>query len=108
MAGYMIDGVETLVKLAGYMIGEIGICATYQANFPASAEAAANFWDFLMALVYPASFPALGRGPFLALMQKKKQKKIKASAEAGEVGRAPDYTSWAPNTVLFRWGSRAF
>ena len=47
----------------------------------------ANFGDFLMALVYPANFPALGRGPFLALMQEKKQKKIKASAEAGEVGR---------------------
>ena len=30
-----------------------------------------------MALVYPANFPALGRGPFLALMQEKKQKKIK-------------------------------
>ena len=29
----------------------------------------ANFGDFLMALVYPANFPALGRGPFLALMQ---------------------------------------
>ena len=39
----------------------------------------ANFGDFLMALVYPANFPALGRGPFLALMQEKKQKKIKAS-----------------------------
>ena len=39
----------------------------------------ANFWDFLMALMYPANFPALGRGPFLALMQEKKQKKIKAS-----------------------------
>ena len=68
----------------------------------------ANFGDFLMALVYPANFPALGRGPFLALMQEKKQKKIKASAEAGEVSRVPDYTSWAPNTVLFRWGNRAF
>ena len=50
----------------------------------------ANFGDFLMALVYPANFPALGRGPFLALMQEQKQKKIKASAEAGEVGRVPD------------------
>ena len=50
----------------------------------------ANFGDFLMALVYPANFPALGRGPFLALMQEKKQKKIKASAEAGEVGRVHD------------------
>ncbi|ETK04320.1 hypothetical protein T229_09650 [Tannerella sp. oral taxon BU063 isolate Cell 5] len=31
------------------------------------------------------------RGPsFLALMQEKKQKKIKAPAEAGEVGRVPD------------------
>ena len=39
----------------------------------------ANLGDFLMALVYPANFPALGRGPFLALMQEKKQKKIKAS-----------------------------
>ena len=39
----------------------------------------AKFWDFLMALMYPANFPALGRGPFLALMQEKKQKKIKAS-----------------------------
>ena len=39
----------------------------------------ANFGVFLMALVYPANFPALGRGPFLALMQEKKQKKIKAS-----------------------------
>ena len=27
----------------------------------------AKFWDFLMALMYPANFPALGRGPFLAL-----------------------------------------
>ena len=25
-------------KLAGYMIGEVQICAMYQANFPASAE----------------------------------------------------------------------
>ena len=39
----------------------------------------AKFRDFLMALMYPANFPALGRGPFLALMQEKKQKKIKAS-----------------------------
>ena len=39
----------------------------------------ANFGDFLMALVYPANFPALGRGPFLVLMQEKEQKKIKAS-----------------------------
>ena len=30
-------------KLAGYIIGEVGICATYQANFPASAEAAGQF-----------------------------------------------------------------
>ena len=50
----------------------------------------ANLGDFLMALVYPANFPALGRGPFLALMQEKKQKKIKASAEAGEVGQVHD------------------
>ena len=39
----------------------------------------ADFGDFLMALVYPANFPALGRGPFLVLMQEKEQKKIKAS-----------------------------
>ena len=50
----------------------------------------AKFGDFLMALMYPANFPALGRGPFLALMQEKKQKKIKASAEAGEVCRVHD------------------
>ena len=67
----------------------------------------ANFGDFLMALVYPANFPALGRGPFLALMQEKKQKKIKASAEAGEVGRVHDRWSrgcrpiW-PSTLLKR------
>ena len=29
--------------------------------------------------MYPANFPALGRGPFLALMKEKNQKKIKAS-----------------------------
>ena len=28
--------------------------------------------------MYPANFPALGRGPFLALMKEKNQKKIKA------------------------------
>ena len=50
----------------------------------------ANLGDLLMALVYPANFPALGRGPFLALMQEKKQKKIKASAEGGEVCRVHD------------------
>ena len=49
-----------------------------QKNIKASGMPA-NFGDFLMALVYPANFPALGRGPFLALMQEKKQKKIKAS-----------------------------
>ena len=27
-------------KFSGYIIGEVGICVTYQANFPASAEAA--------------------------------------------------------------------
>ena len=56
----------------------------------------ANLGDFLMALVYPANFPALGRGPFLALMQEKKQKKIKASAEAGEVGRVHDRWGGGP------------
>ena len=29
-------------KFSGYIIGEVGICATYQANFPASAEAASQ------------------------------------------------------------------
>ena len=45
----------------------------------------ANLGDFLMALVYPANFPALGRGPFLALMQEKKQKKIKASGTSANL-----------------------
>ena len=50
--------------------------------------------------MYPAYFPALGRGPFLALMQEKKQKKIKASAEAGEVGRVRDRWSVGPGRVF--------
>ena len=33
-------------KLAGYMIGEVQICAMYQANFPASAEACAKTNDY--------------------------------------------------------------
>ena len=32
--------------------------------------------------MYPANFPALGRGPFLSLMQEKRQKKIKPSRMA--------------------------
>ena len=32
--------------------------------------------------MYPADFPALGRGPFLSLMQEKRQKKIKPSRMA--------------------------
>ena len=37
---------------------------------------------------------------FLALMQEKKQKKIKASAEAGEVGRVRDRWSVGPGRVF--------
>ena len=37
---------------------------------------------------------------FLALMQEKKQKKIKASAEAGEVGRVRDRWSVGPRRVF--------
>ena len=32
--------------------------------------------------MYPADFPALGRGPFLSLMKEKRQKKIKPSRMA--------------------------
>ena len=46
LAGYMIDGLEALAKLTGYMIGEVQICAMYQANFPASAEAAGQVFIF--------------------------------------------------------------
>ena len=35
--------------------------------------------------MYPADFPALGRGPFLTLMQEKNQKKIKPPAGGEEV-----------------------
>ena len=37
---------------------------------------------------------------FLALMQEKKQKKLKASAEAGEVGRVRDRWSVGPGRVF--------
>ena len=37
---------------------------------------------------------------FLALMQEKKQKKIKASAEAGEVGRVHDRWNGGPGRVF--------
>ena len=63
----------------------------------------ANFGDFLMALVYPANFPALGRGPFLALMQEKKQKKIKAPGVPAIFGRVQmgDVKSYEPETFSF-------
>ena len=32
-----IKASEMPAKFSGYIIGEVGICVTYQANFPASA-----------------------------------------------------------------------
>jgi len=45
-------------------------------------DASQVFRDFQRILMYPADFPALGRGPFLSLMKEKRQKKIKPSRMA--------------------------
>ena len=50
-------------KLARYIIGEVGICTTYQANFPASAETAGQVAEYIIGEVgicatYQANFPA--------------------------------------------------
>ena len=61
----MIDRVKTLAKLARYMIAEVGICAMYQANFPASAEAAGQFLGLSDGLSVPGKPPPSAEGLFL-------------------------------------------
>ena len=70
----MIDRVKTLAKLARYMIAEVGICAMYQANFLASAEAAGQFLGLSDGLSVPGKLPRPRQRAFSCLDARKEAK----------------------------------
>ena len=77
-------------KLAGYMIGEVQICAMYQANLPASAEAAGQFLELSDGLSVPGILPRPRQRAFSCLDARKEPKENQGARGTGQVGRVHD------------------